>query len=338
MFFKTRKVNKVNLLIKIALIAFLAIAIFIGNIVFFPQSLPNGEYNLVVTKNQNLANVAVTLKKQRIIKSSLAFLILLRLLHSDKKVNAGMYILKHPTSLWGLVRRITHGKPDQISVTILDGWTFNQLKQYIDGLEDIRHITKNQTEKNIKSVLKIPEPNLEGVFYPDTYYVVPGQTDLEIYQHAYKMMQLKIESLFLAKNNSASVISPYQMLILASLIQKETSVPNDMYLISTVFNNRLKIGMKLQDDPAVFYGLKGQKKITRKDFQIDTPYNTYMHNGLPPTPICIPSIDALYAAAKPLNKPNVYYFLAIGNGRTKFSDNYQEHKHAINKYIKKLNK
>ncbi|MBY0379451.1 MAG: endolytic transglycosylase MltG, partial [Burkholderiales bacterium] len=268
-------------------------------------------------------------------KSKQGFLILLRLLQYDKSVNAGLYIIKHPMSLWAIIKRVTHGKPDQISITILDGWTFKQLKAYIDNLEDIKHLTATQNELYIKNILKIPYSNLEGVFYPDTYYVIPGQSDLEIYQHAYKMTQLKIESLFMNRNQSTSINTPYQLLILASLIQKETAKPDDMFLVSTVFHNRLRVKMKLQDDPAVFYGLRNQDKVTRKDFQINTPYNTYINEGLPPTPICIPSLDALVAASKPLDKKDVYYFLAIGNGKTQFSKNYEEHKSAINKYFKK---
>ena len=329
------KLRKVSIFYKIILLTFLFFTIYIGNLVFFPEELPTPEFHIIINKNQNLTKLADKLVEQNVIKNRRAFLIVLKLLNKDKKVTAGLYILKHPYSLWGLVQRITNGHPDQISITILDGWTFAQLKQYVDSLDDVKHLTSSQTEKDIQNTLKIKSPNLEGIFYPDTYYIAPNQTDLEIYQQAYNLMQLKMESLYLNRNPSANVKSAYQLITLASLIQKETANSEDMFLVSTVFNNRLKIGMKLQDDPAVFYGLRGREKVTRRDFQIDTPYNTYVHDGLPPTPICIPSFDALNAAAKPLDNTEVLYFVAIGNGRTKFSTSYKEHKTAVNKYLKK---
>lgn len=332
------KSKKLNLLSKLILILFLIITTYVGNLVFFPVKLPNVEYRIIINKNQNLSKLATLLEEQKVIKSEVAFKIVLKLLNKDKKVTAGMYILKHPISLWGIVQRITNGKPDQISITILDGFTFSQLKQYIDGLDDVKHLTANLNESDIKNILKINLPNLEGVFYPDTYFIVPNQTDLEIYHQAFSTMQLKVESLFMNRNKFSNVPTPYQLIILASLIQKETANSSDMFLVSTVFNNRLKAGMKLQDDPAVFYGLRNKPKIIRKDFQIDTPYNTYLHVGLPPTPICIPSINALISAANPLNKPDVFYFVAIGGGRTKFSETYKEHMGAVNKYLKNSSK
>ncbi len=332
------KPTKLKLLSKLFLILFLILTTYVGNLVFFPQKLPNAEYRIIINKNENLSKLGLLLEEQKIIKSNYAFKVILKLLSKDKKVTAGMYILKHPISLWGIVQRITNGKPDQISITILDGLTFPQLKQYIDQLDNIKHLTADLSEKDIKNILKINSPNLEGAFYPDTYYIIPNQTDLEIYHQAYGTMQLKVESLFLHRNQFSNINSPYQLIILASLIQKETANNNDMYLVSTVFNNRLKVGMKLQDDPAVFYGLRDKIKITRHDFQIDTPYNTYLHTGLPPTPICIPSLNALISAANPLDKPNVFYFVAIGGGRTKFSATYAEHMGAVSKYLKNSSK
>ena len=124
-------------------------------------------------------------------------------------------------------------------------------------------------------------------------------------------MQQIITLNFNNRNTYTTLKTPYELLILASLIIKETGKLDDMYLVSTVFNNRLRIGMKLQNDPAVFYGLKYKSKIVRQDFKINTPYNTYIHTGLPPTPICIPSLNAIKSAAQPLNKENIYYFIAI---------------------------
>jgi UPF0755 protein len=325
---------RIKLLYKLSLISILLFFVYVGNLIFFPHQLPSKTYNIIINKNQSIQRVASDLYIEQVITHKSAFLWLLKLLKKDRRVTAGLYMLQSPISLWGLVKRITSGNPDQISITIMDGWTFEALKDYIDNIEEIKHITKNQSESEIKSLLKINYKNLEGLFYPDTYYIAPNQTDLEIYQQSYNKMQQVAESIFLNKNEYSVVKSPYELLILASLITKETNRTDDMYLVSTVFNNRLRIKMKLQDDPAVFYGLRYKTKITRSDFKIDNPYNTYLNEGLTPTPICIPSLNAIQSSAKPLNKTNIYYFVAIGNGRTKFSENYQDHKKAVSQYLK----
>jgi UPF0755 protein len=177
---------------------------------------------------------------------------------------------------------------------------------------------------------------MEGLLYPSTYFIAPNQPDLEVMRISYRLMQSKLADLWVNKNkNATNYQDPYQLLVMASLIQKETSDKEDMYQISTVFNNRLRTNMRLQDDPAVFYGLNNKATITRADFKIDTPYNTYLHNGLPPTPICTPSQSALAAAANPGDDYKLLYFVAIGNGKTKFSYSYGEHSQAVNQYLKK---
>jgi UPF0755 protein len=328
--------QKLNLFFKIILVAFVVMAIYVGNVVFFPQKIPNGQYQIIVNKHQNLFELATVLERENIIKDRRVFLILLRALNKDTKVAAGLYFLKNPISIWGLIARLTNGRPDQISITLIDGWFFEQIRDYINGIPEIKHITSGMTEAELKAALKIETPNLEGLFYPSTYFIAPGQTDLEIYQHAYKIMQDKLAAIYATRSQSTDYTSPYQLLIMASLIERETANVKDMYLVSTVFNNRIRAKMKLQDDPSVFYGLrKNSSKVVRSRFQYDTPYNTYLHYGLPPTPICTPSLNALNAAAHPEDKPKLYFFVAVGSGKTKFSATYNEHLTAVNRYLKK---
>lgn len=329
--------KRTNIFIKVILLIFVICSIYIGNVVFFPASIPQENYHLIIDKQVNVRVLAYNLEAKGIIKNARVFLFLLKIRHDDKKIMAGLYILKHPMSTWRLIARITNGHPDQLSITLIDGWTIEQIRTYINSLDNIRHITTTMSNNELINTLKIDAPSLEGVFYPSTYFVAPNQTDLEIYQAAYRTLQSKLAKLYTNKSALAYYTSPYQMLIMASLIQKETGKLDDMYLVSTVFNNRLRKGMKLQDDPAVFYGLRGHGagKITRSDFQIDTPYNTYLRAGLPPTPICTPSYAALLAASQPLNKPDIMYFVAIGKGKTQFSDTYNQHLGAVNKFLKK---
>ncbi len=327
--------KKISTIKKIVLISFVVFAFYLGNLMFFPHAIPNGSYRLIVDKNETITSITNELKQNNIIPNAYALKLLLRVLREDRKVAAGMYILRGSMSTWGIAERITNGSPDQISVSIIEGWSFEQLRNYINKIDHIQHITESYTEDELKNSLKINWPNLEGAFYPSTYFVAPNQTDLEIYQQSHRLLLTKLDELYNHRESNTVYGTPYQLLIMASLIQKETAKVEDMYMVSAVFNNRIRKKMNLQDDPAVFYGLKNQNKITRKDFQIDTPYNTYLHFGLPPTPICIPSPNALLAASKPLNDHDVLYFVAIGEGKTKFSKSYKEHKSAIHKYLKK---
>lgn len=327
--------QKFKIIRKVFMVLTVFFAVYIGNIVFFPRVLPNKTYQITVNKDQNIRVLAKSLEENKIIRDRHIFLWILRMMGDDRKIAAGLYVLHDNVSMWDIISRLTSGHPDQISITIIDGLRFSQIKAYIDGVNSIKHITQNMTEEQLKDLLKISEPSLEGLLYPSTYFFAPGQSDLEVYQAAYKLMQVKLNSIYAQRESYVHFTTPYQMLVLASLIQKETNSPKDMLQISTVFNNRLGIGMRLQDDPAVFYGLHNIEKIDRKDFAIDTPYNTYLHSGLPPTPICIPSESAIIAASKPLNDSKLLYFVAVGKGETKFTPNFTQHKKMIKKYLKK---
>ena len=322
-------------LIKTGWIIFILLVISCGYIIFVPNKIPNGRYALVIDRHESLHKISRDLESAGVISHPRLLVILSRLMGRDKKIVAGMYILNHPMSLWDLVTRLSNGHPDEISVTILDGWNFKQIRSSLDNESEMVHLTTSMTEDQIIAALKIPNSRMEGLLYPSTYFMAPGQSDLEVMQNAYKLMQTKLTSAWQTKNANTMYSTPYQLLIMASLIQKETADKADMVQISTVFNNRIRKNMRLQDDPAVFYGLGNKDVIVRADFSIDTPYNTYMHNGLPPTPIGTPSQSAINAAANPTSDYSLLYFIAIGNGKSKFSATYQEHNQAINTYLKK---
>lgn len=328
----------------LVIIAYLGYAIFIPNNIFLNSNQGLGSsktgvkprYSLIIEQQESLTKVAAKLAADKVIRHPRLFILLTRIMGRDKKVTAGLYILNRPMSIFDIVQRISSGKPDQISITFVEGWTFRQIRSYINGLPNINHLTINQTESQIRASLKIDYPNMEGLLYPSTYFIVPNQSDLDIYRSAYRLMQIKLAKFWQSKNvNANNYADSYQLLIMASLIQKETSSTTDMFQISTVFNNRLRIGMRLQDDPAVFYGLGNKKQITRQEFQIDTPYNTYLHAGLPPTPICAPTESALMAAANPTNDYKLLYFISLKDGTNKFSYSYAEHTAAVKKYLKR---
>lgn len=333
---KASNVKSTHKVVKFLLLVSLLFATFWGYFLFFPRSIPNGSYSLIVARGDSLTRVARKLDEANIVPNQRLFVIVARLMNKDKKITAGMYIINKPMSIFDLIQRLSNGKPDEISITILEGWNFKQFRNYLANESQIVHLTESMTEEQIIGALKIDYSRMDGLLYPSTYFVAPYQSDLEVMQLAYKTMQDRLLKVWQARNESYTVYkTPYELLTMASLIQKETSESQDMIMVSTVFNNRIRTNMRLQDDPAVFYGLGNKATITRADFAIDTPYNTYLHNGLPPTPICIPSQNALYAAANPTSDSKIMYFVAIGNGKTKFSETYQEHSKAVNKYLKK---
>lgn len=320
---------------KLLLLIFLAVVVYLGYVLFVPHKPPSIGYQLMINQSQSLNSVARQLERDGLISNARIFAITMRILGKDRIITAGLYSIKKPLSMLGLIKRITNGRPDRISITLLEGWNFKQIRAYINGVAYIRHLTESMTDEQIRDSLKITYPSMEGSLYPSTYFIAPNQSDLEVFHTAYLTMQDKLDSIWQQRNAHTNYKSPYQLLIMASLIQKETNNLQDMYHISTVFNNRLRIGMRLQTDPAVFYGLNNKVRITRDDFQINTPYNTYINKGLPPTPIASPGQNALNAAAMPNDDYKILYFVAIGSGASKFSYTFDEHAAAVNKYLRK---
>jgi UPF0755 protein len=301
---------------------------------FSPITLPKN-YRLIIAKGESVRKISNKLVKENIITSANLFNYIIKISHKDTKISAGAYLLPSSISLWDLALRLTNGKPDQISITLLDGWNFKQIKAQLKQEPQLTHTTESMSEEQILQQLNLPYGRMEGLLYPATYFIAPQQTDLELMQQASQLMQQKLTQIWQQRSLTTQYTNPYQLLIMASLIQKETNNHQDMYQIAAVFNNRLRHNMRLQDDPAVFYGLDNKEVIKRADFAIDTPYNTYLHNGLPPTPITTPSLEALKAAANPTANDKILYFIAIGQGKSKFFTNYTDHTKAVNYYLKK---
>ena len=330
---KDNQLKKTSLITKLFILIFFMIFVLIGYEVFFPVPILNN-YRLIISKGESLQTITNELYQNKIIRDKYTLRILLKITHRDTKVYPGLYFLNQSISILKLIYKITSGNPDEITIIISSGWNITQLRNYVNGIKKIQHLTKDFTDDQLKQYLKIPFASLEGLFYPTTYFLAPNHQDLELYETAYRFMVKKLEGFYFKRNAFTYYKNPYELLIMASLIQKETNNKVDMVAISTVFNNRINRGMKLQDDPAVFYGLHNKYQISHKDFFIDTKYNTYIHHGLPITPICMPSENALYAASYPQNNHKLLYFIAIGNGKTKFSETFEQHKKNEIMYLK----
>jgi UPF0755 protein len=214
--------------------------------------------------------------------------------------------------------------------------TIWQLRQLVDAHPSILHQTKDMSPKEILQKLNLTYPGLEGIFMPDTYIFDPDESDIEIYRRASQAMQKQLSQAWSQKEANSPLKTPYELLILASIVEKETGRSSERALVAAVFTNRLNKGMMLQTDPTVIYGIgpKFDGNLRKADLRKDNPYNTYMRKGLPPTPIAMPSKESIQAAIHPAAS-NVLFFVAKGDGSSYFSQSLSEHERAVDQYQRK---
>jgi UPF0755 protein len=249
------------------------------------------------------------------------------------RIKAGSYELKPNTSPRGLLTQLVRGEFAQESVTIIEGWTFRQMREALAGAQALRHDTADLSDKEVIAKIAPEFKHPEGLFFPDTYLFAKGSSDLQIYKQAHQAMMNHLKAAWEQRDTSLPYANPYEALIMASIVEKETGQKSERGMIAGVFVNRLKAGMLLQTDPTVIYGMgeKYEGKIRKKDLEKDTPYNTYVRAGLPPTPIALPGVQSLTAALAPA-RTEAMYFVSRGDGTSKFSDNLSDHNRAVNQY------
>jgi UPF0755 protein len=252
---------------------------------------------------------------------------------NSTRLKAGTYDLKPGTTPIKLVGQLVRGEFAQEALAVIEGWSFRQMRQAIDAHPALRHDTAKLTDRELMAKITPDYTHPEGLFYPDTYLFAKNSSDLQIYKQAYTLMQKRLAQAWETRDPETPYTSPYQALIMASIVEKETGRKADRDLIAGVFVNRLKAGMLLQTDPAVIYGMGERYKgnIRREDLQTDTAYNTYMRTGLPPTPIALPGGESLRAALNPA-RTDALYFVARGDGSSQFSSSLNEHNNAVNRY------
>jgi UPF0755 protein len=267
------------------------------------------------------------------------FEMLARIHGHASRVQAGNYEIRSPLTPYALLEMITSGVRGQDQFTIIEGWTFAQMRAALDAQSALKHETSGVSEAELIARLGITASSAEGWFYPDTYYFPNGASDTALMQRAYHAMQAQLNTLWSARASGLPLANPYEALILASIVEKETGQPDERPMIAAVFVNRLKIGMRLQTDPTVIYGLGAafDGNLRKRDLLADTPYNTYTRIGLPPTPIALPGLAALTAALNPA-PAKALYFVARGNGSSQFSNNLADHERAVTKYQRRGNR
>ena len=298
---------------------------------------------LTIERGTTGSKLAALLEQEKILDHADLLPWLLKLQPQLNKVKAGTYSLTGVKTLQDLLDMINSGKEAQFSVKFIEGKTFKEWRKNLENAPHLKQTLQGKSDKEIMALLDIPAVakavyewnNMEGWLYPDTYNYTPNSTDLELLKRSATRLQKALDKAWNERDENLPLADPYQMLILASIVEKETGIAAERPQVASVFINRLKANMKLQTDPTVIYGM-GESytgNIRKKDLETITPYNTYMIEGLPPTPIAMVSESALQAVAHPA-KTDFYYFVADGSGGHKFTRNLNEHNKAVQEYLR----
>lgn len=318
-----------------ALSIFLALAA-VGSMLYWThQPIPNIEKSLdfSIKPGSGVRSAARQMQAAGVDVSPLLFEIMARAAGKAGKIKAGSYALEPGKTPLDLLDKLVNGEFSMGNLVIIEGWTFAQMRKAVDANADLRHDTRDLSEHDLMQKINADYSQPEGLFFPDTYLFAKGSSDLQLYQQAHMLQLKKLNEAWNSKAVGLPYKTPYEALIMASIIEKETGQKAERGLIAAVFINRLRNGMLLQTDPTVIYGMGEhyQGKIYKKDLLTDTPYNTYTRAGLPPTPIALPGLASLTAALNPAQS-DALYFVARGDGSSHFSDNLSEHNRAVNKY------
>lgn len=286
-----------------------------------------------IDEGQGFSTVVSNLSKDNIISEPLFYKIYGRL-QQDHSIKAGEYLIENGTTPTALYQKFINGEVNLYKITFIEGWTFNQILDAIRQNSHIEQTLQFVPKDEVTDALGIDD-FYEGIFFPDTYLFHSKSKDSDILLSAYQSMQDKLQAAWNARSADNPLKNPYQLLILASIIEKETGVDSERGEIAGVFIRRLEKGMPLQTDPTVIYGLGDEfdGQLNYSELRQDTPYNTYTRKGLPPTPIAMPSEASLQAAANPAPGKSLY-FVADGKGGHTFSNTYKDHLKAVEAYRK----
>ncbi|AGF48336.1 YceG-like protein [Candidatus Kinetoplastibacterium oncopeltii TCC290E] len=297
----------------------------------------NISYEFIVKSGDNTRNIVTSIKDSGLDISENKFICVSYICRLDKNFKAGIYKITNIDSPISLMKKLVNGDCIQNAnskVIFIEGWKFNQFREELRNNPNLKQtiigISDDDLMKMIGSDILYPE----GLFYPDTYYITPGLSDLDILKTSYKKNQTIITNLWENRQKDLPINTPYEALILASIIEKETGIAEERSLISGVFINRLKLGMRLQSDPTVIYGMGAMfdGKLRHIDLKKDTPWNTYTRFGLPLTPISSINISSIMAALHP-EKHNYIYFVSKGDGTTDFSEDLSSHNTKVYNFI-----
>ena len=300
---------------------------------FTPLEIKNGSVDFSVKPGSSLRTAARQIKDAGVNLNLMQFDLLSRLLGRSSTIKAGNYQLNKGTSPFDLLQQLSRGKVNLTEIAFIEGWTFKQIRKQLSESSSVKHDSTNLNDNELMQRIGAIEQSPEGLFFPDTYLFDNGTSDLQILKRAYKAMKKQLAAAWESRDLSTPYGTPYEALIMASIVEKETGHKNDRDMVAAVFVNRLKLGMMLQADPTVIYGMGDQfdGNLRKRDLQTDTAFNTYTRTGLPPTPIAMPGLASLHSALNPA-KSKALYFVARGDGTSHFSNTLKEHNRAVVKY------
>lgn len=299
-----------------------------------PLAVRSGEQTIEVAKGESFRDIVHDIRGADLSHAPpLYWRVLAEQLGVAGSLHAGEYALPRGISARTLLEDMAQGKVLQRRITLVEGWTFRQVRAALAAAPKLEHSATQLSDAAIMARIGAGGQNPEGEFMPDTYDYVRGMSDLDVMKRAHEAMQEYVDGQWGKRDPSIPLQTPYQALILASIVEKETAQPDERPEIAGVFERRLKIGMKLETDPTVIYGMGAayDGKIHTRDLQTDTPYNTYTRAGLPPTPIALPGRAAIDAVLHPA-AGDALYFVSRGDGTHQFSATLAEHNRAVAKY------
>ena len=288
---------------------------------------------ITIQPKSGLRSIANQLVEQQVLTSPWPFILLAKVLQKEQALKAGDYTLNKNITPYQLLLSLNHGKATQGSITFIEGKTFKQMREKLAKNDAVKNTIQELSDAKIMQLVGKGEAHAEGLFFPDTFYFDRGTQDIVLLKRAYDSMQAKLNQAWNNRDPNLPYKNSYEALIMASIVEKETGKAFERPMIAGVFLNRLRIGMRLQTDPTVIYGIgdKYDGNIRRKDLLTDTIYNTYTRSGLPPTPIAMPGLASIEAALHP-EKTKALYFVGKGDGSHAFSNSLIEHNRAVTKY------
>ena len=325
----------------IRVLLFLAFAVFAtaaGWLIYYadtPLQLPRTPLEFSLKQGSSLRSGAKQLTEIGVLDDPWSFIVMARVLGKAGEIKAGNYEFTNNLTPYRLLTKLTKGDVTMKEIAFIEGWTFNQLRKALDDYPGIRHDSANLSDEEILKRIGATENTAEGLFFPDTYFFNDGMSDLTILKRAYRTMESNLATVWETRAKDLPFSDTHQALIMASIVEKETAQASERRMVAAVLINRLRLGMKLQADPTVIYGLgdKFDGNLRKRDLTGDTIYNTYTREGLPPTPIALPGLASIQATLNPADT-KALYFVSRGDGTSHFSESLEEHNRAVTKYQK----
>jgi len=320
-------------LLALALIAALLLA---GGLTWYasqPLRIETLPKTINVAPGTHLRQLSTQLERKGVIGNASLFWLLARALGRGDALKVGVYTFDRPLTPLALLARIERGEVSQVALQLIEGWNWREVRAALAAQPLLKNDSAGMSDAELLQAIGAGESHPEGLFFPDTYFFAPHASDLGVLRRAYRLQQEKLMAAWETRAPGLPYASPYEALIMASIVEKETGAAFERPEIAGVFINRLRLRMRLQTDPTVIYGVGARYdgNLRKIDLQSDTPYNTYTRSGLPPTPIAMPGEAAIRAALNPA-KTDALYFVSRNDGTHVFSSTLEAHNRAVNRY------